>query len=138
MPVQRERTGKGGEITQGNTLRDRRSGACTGRGDARRTSLVGGSLRSRWSSPQIGHPPAATSPPVSSNHRERQRKPSMRLRPLICGLCFIALAARGDPPTEPGSGATIVIDLPASTDIVVGDDLHRPASASAGAPPLAR
>ena len=60
----------------------------------------------------------------------------MRLRPLTCVLCCFAIEACGDSPAEPGSDATIVIDVPASTDIVVGDELRLTASASAGAPPL--
>ena len=60
----------------------------------------------------------------------------MRLRPLSCVLCCLALGACGDSPAEPRSDVIIVIDAPASTDIVVGDELRLTASTSAGAAPL--
>ena len=61
----------------------------------------------------------------------------MRLRPLTCVLCSIALGACRDSPAAPGSDATVVIDVPASTDIVVGDELRLIATAVGGALPLA-
>jgi len=87
-------------------------------------------------------------PPPSRTSSGRARVSAMRVprstwrwgcraevhfRTLSCVLCCLSLAACGDSPAEPDPDAIIVIHAPASTEIIVGDELSLTTSSFADA-----